>query len=138
MSSLSARLLVSVSVLLLFFFGATIVVLDVAFRTAAEQAQADILDGHLMALLAAAEPTAAGILGMPPDMPEPRFGNLGSGLYGEIRDADGLPLWRSRSAPVLALGRSSGQSRAGVRSSRSRAVREAATRSWPRTSASPS
>ena len=56
MSSLSARLLVSVSVLLLLFFGATVVVLDTAFRTAGEQARRDILDGHLMQLLAASEP----------------------------------------------------------------------------------
>ena len=41
MSSLSARLLISVSVLLIFFFGVTIVVLDTAFRTAGEQAQQD-------------------------------------------------------------------------------------------------
>ena len=52
MSSLSARLLISVSVLLIFFFGVTIVVLDTAFRSAGEQAQQDILDGHLMAILA--------------------------------------------------------------------------------------
>ena len=57
MSSLSARLLISVSVLLVFFFGVTIVVLDTAFRSAGEQAQRDILDGHLMAILAAAEAT---------------------------------------------------------------------------------
>ena len=98
MSSLSARLLVSVSVLLMFFFGVTIVVLDSAFRHAAEQAQQDILDSHLMSLLAAAEPTEAGELGMPPDMPEPRFGNIGSGLYGEIRGAQGAIIWQSRSA----------------------------------------
>ena len=98
MSSLSARLLVSVSVLLLLFFGATIVVLDTAFRKAGEQAQDDILDGHLMAMLAAAEPTEAGVLGMPPDMPEPRFGNIGSGLYAEIRDDEDAVVWRSRSA----------------------------------------
>ena len=98
MSSLSARLLVSVSVLLLLFFGATIVVLDTAFRKAGEQAQDDILDGHLMAMLAAAEPTAEGVLGMPPDMPEPRFGNIGSGLYAEIRDDQDVVAWRSRSA----------------------------------------
>ena len=103
MSSLSARLLVSVSVLLLFFFGVTIVALDVAFRKAAEQAQEDILDGHLMALIAAAEPTDDGVLGMPPDMPEPRFGNIGSGLYAEIRNADGEAIWRSRSALGLAI-----------------------------------
>ena len=103
MSSLSARLLVSVSVLLLFFFGVTIVALDVAFRKAAEQAQEDILDGHLMALIAAAEPTDDGVLGMPPDMPEPRFGNIGSGLYAEIRNVDGDAIWRSRSVLGLAI-----------------------------------
>ncbi len=103
MSSLSARLLVSVSVLLLFFFGVTIIVLDVAFRKAGEQAQQDILDGQLMALLAAAEPTDEGVLGMPPDLPEPRFGNIGSGLYAEILGSDAAPIWRSRSALGLTI-----------------------------------
>ncbi|MGI9220073.1 MAG: ATP-binding protein [Woeseiaceae bacterium] len=103
MSSLSARLLVSVSVLLLFFFGATIVVLDVGFRHAGEQAQKDILDGHLMSLLAAAEPTDDGTLSMPPDMPEPRFGNIDSGLYAEIRGEQGVTVWRSRSALALQI-----------------------------------
>ena len=103
MSSLSARLLISVSVLLLVFFGATIVVLDIAFRNAAEQAQEDILDGHLMALIAAAEPTNDDVLGMPPDMPEPRFGNIGSGLYAEILDSNDVAIWRSRSVLGLEL-----------------------------------
>lgn len=103
MSSLSARLLTSVSVLLLLFFGATIIVLDTAFRKAGEQAQEDILDGHLMAMLAAAEPTDKGTLGMPPDMPEPRFGNIGSGLYAEIRDSQDSIVWRSRSALGLEI-----------------------------------
>lgn len=103
MSSLSARLLISVSLLLLFFFGATIVVLDSAFRQAGEQAQEDILDGHLMALLAAAEPAESGVLAMPPDMHEPRFGTLGSGLYAEIRDASGAIAWKSRSAIGLEI-----------------------------------
>ncbi len=103
MSSLSARLLISVSLLLLVFFGATIFVLDTAFRKAGEQAREDILDGHLIALLGAAEPTDGGVLGMPPDLYEPRFGNIGSGLYGEIRDADGAVIWRSRSALGLEI-----------------------------------
>jgi two-component system sensor histidine kinase PhoQ len=96
-SSLSARLLLSVSLLLLVFFGATIVVLDIAFRKTGEQAQRHILDGHLMSLLAAAEPNAEGNLQLPPDLPEPRFGNPGSGLYGELRDVRGKTIWRSRS-----------------------------------------
>lgn len=98
MSSLSARLLVSVSILLLFFFGATIVVLDSAFRSAGERAQQDILDGYLMSLLAAAEPAEDGTLAMPPDLPEPRFSNVESGLYAEIRGERGIVVWQSRSS----------------------------------------
>ncbi|NIV16869.1 MAG: GHKL domain-containing protein [Woeseiaceae bacterium] len=103
MSSLSARLLISVSVLLLFFLGVTGAVLDTAFRKAAEQAREDILDGHLMAILAAAEATEDGELMMPPDLQEPRFGAIGSGLYAEIRDSEGSPVWRSRSALGLII-----------------------------------
>jgi two-component system sensor histidine kinase PhoQ len=90
-------------VLLLFFFGVTIVVLDTAFRKAGEQAQRDILDGHLMAILAAAEPSDEGELAMPPDLQESRFGTIGSGLYAEIRDTGGAVVWRSRSALGLEI-----------------------------------
>ena len=103
MSSLSARLLVSVSVLMLFFFGATIVVLDTAFVSAGEQAEEDILDGYVMQLLAAAEPNEAGALSLPIDLFESRFNTLGSGLYAELRGAGGVPLWQSRSALGLTL-----------------------------------
>ena len=103
MSSLSARLLVSVSVLLLLFFGATVIVLDTAFRTAGEQARRDILDGHLMQLLAAANPNDEGALSFPPDLHEERFNTIGSGLYGELRDAAGELAWRSRSALGLEI-----------------------------------
>lgn len=98
MYSLSTRLLISVSVLLLLFFGATIVVLDTAYRTAGEQARQDILDGHLMQLLAAANPNEQGALSFPPDLPEERFNTIGSGLYGELRDDRRELVWRSRSA----------------------------------------
>ena len=103
MRSLSSRLLVSVSVLLLLFFGATIAVLDTAFSEAGEQARRDILDGHLVALLAAAEPDEAGELALPERLREPRFENIGSGLYAELRDADNTVLWRSRSALGLEI-----------------------------------
>ena len=98
MNSLSSRLLVSVSVLLLFFFGATIAVLDRAFTEAGEQARQDILDGHLVGLLAAAEPDDTGRLVMPDRLREPRLERIGSGLYAEMRGVDGAVLWRSRSA----------------------------------------
>jgi two-component system sensor histidine kinase PhoQ len=103
MNSLSRRLLVSVSVLLLFFFGATVAVLDRAFTEAGEQARRDILDGHLVALLAAAEPDDSGRLVMPERQREPRLDRIGSGLYAELRDREGEVLWRSRSALGLEL-----------------------------------
>jgi two-component system sensor histidine kinase PhoQ len=103
MSSLSTRLLISVSILLLFFFGATIAVLDIAFRDVGEKARADILDGQLMTLLAAAEPNATGELEMPAGLPEPRFGNVGSGLYADLQDSEGNHVWRSRSSLGLDL-----------------------------------
>ena len=103
MSSLSARLLISVFILLLFFFGATIVALDIAFRDVGEKSREDILDGQLMILLAAAEPNSAGELEMPLTLPEPRFGSLGSGLYAELHDSEGHHVWRSPSTLGLEL-----------------------------------
>lgn len=103
MQSLSSRLLVSVSVLLLVFFGATIAVLDTAFTEAGEQARRDILDGHLVALLAAAEPENGGELALPERLREPRFQSIGSGLYAELRDAADTVLWRSTSALGLEI-----------------------------------
>jgi two-component system sensor histidine kinase PhoQ len=103
MRSLSSRLLVSVSVLLLLFFGVTIAVLDTAFSEAGEQARRDILDGHLVALLAAAEPDDKGDLMLPERLREPRFENIGSGLYAELRDTGSAVLWRSRSALGLEI-----------------------------------
>lgn len=103
MRSLSARLLISVSVLLLFFFGATIVVLDTAFVSAGEQAREDILEGHLMQLLAAAEPNDEGALSLPADLFESRFNSIGSGLYAELMGTNDAVLWQSRSALGLEL-----------------------------------
>jgi len=103
MSSLSARLLISVFILLLFFFGALIVALDIAFRDAGEQAREDILDAQLMTLLAAAEPNASGELEMPLALPEPRFSNFGSGLFADLQDEGGNHIWRSPSSLGLEL-----------------------------------
>jgi two-component system sensor histidine kinase PhoQ len=103
MSSLSARLLVSVFILLIIFFGATIAVLDIAFREAGETAREDILDGQLMTLLAAAEPNEAGELEVPATLPDRRCGCVGSGLYADLQDIDGTHVWRSPSSLGLEL-----------------------------------
>jgi two-component system sensor histidine kinase PhoQ len=84
-------------------FGITIVVLDLVFRGSAEEALADQLDTQVFALIGAVEPDEVGNLTIPQRLLEPRLGNPGSGLYAEILDAAGLPLWRSSSAVGLDL-----------------------------------
>ena len=103
MYSLSSRLLISVSVLLLLFFGATVAVLNTAFTEAGEQARRDFLGGHVIALLAAAEPDGNADLALPDRLREPRFGLIGSGLYGELRNEEGRVIWRSKSALGLEI-----------------------------------
>jgi two-component system sensor histidine kinase PhoQ len=111
-SSLSARLLWSVSVVLVLFFGLTVAALDRLFREAGERAMRNVLEVHLIALLAAAEGGGPQGLSLPDELPEERFGQVGSGLFGQVRDASGEVIWRSassvgaplRDAPVLAPG----------------------------------
>lgn len=94
--SLSTRLLVSVSVLLILFFGVTILALDFVFQDLSRRAIQDRLEIQVLALLTASEEDSSG--GLRPDqLAEPRFDNPGSGLYGEILRSDGRPSWRSNS-----------------------------------------
>lgn len=94
--SLSTRLLVSVSVLLILFFGVTFLALDFVFQGLVRQGIRDKLEIQVLALLSASEEDSSG--GLRPDqLAEPRFDNPGSGLYGEILRSDGRPSWRSTS-----------------------------------------
>ncbi|MBL8270228.1 ATP-binding protein [Steroidobacter sp.] len=94
--SLSTRLLVSVSILLILFFGVTILALDFVFQDLSRRAIQDRLEIQVLALLSASEEDSSG--GLRPDqLAEPRFDNPGSGLYGEVLRSDGLPSWRSKS-----------------------------------------
>lgn len=95
--SLSTRLLASVSVLLILFFGITIVALDFVFRDLAQRSVRDRLEVQLLALISASEEDSAGGLQPAQQLAEARFNNPGSGLYGEIVRADGYPSWRSSS-----------------------------------------
>jgi len=95
--SLSTRLLASVSVLLIVFFGITIVALDFVFRDMAQRSVRDRLEVQLLALISASEEDASGGLQPAQQLAEARFRNPGSGMYGEILRADGYPSWRSPS-----------------------------------------
>jgi two-component system, OmpR family, sensor histidine kinase PhoQ len=95
--SLSRRLLASVSVPLVLFFGLTILVLDANFRRLSERALQDLLDAQMVALIAAAEPQASGAIAPLARGLETRLATPGSGLYAEIRAPGQPPLWRSPS-----------------------------------------
>lgn len=95
--SLSTRLLASVSVLLVLFFGITIVALDLVFRDVAERYVRDRLEIQVLALISASEEQANDRLEPADQLAETRFNNPGSGLYGEIVRSDGRVSWRSPS-----------------------------------------
>lgn len=101
MYSLRARILVTVTVVLLVCFGLTGIVLDLIFQRTAEQAIRERLDVQVLALLSAANVGPHGHLSMPASLPEARFANPGSGLYARITDSAGEVLWRSGSAVGL-------------------------------------
>jgi two-component system sensor histidine kinase PhoQ len=98
MRSVSQRLLISVTVLLLLFFGVMAVVLDARFRAVAEDSLRELLDVQLRALVASAEADANGhIVPRLPDA-ESRLATPGSGLYAAVMENDGGAFWRSPSA----------------------------------------
>ena len=98
MRSVSQRLLISVTVLLLLFFGVMAEVLDARFRAVAENSLRELLDAQLRALVASAEPDAGGhIVPRLPDA-ESRLATPGSGLYAAVSENGGNSFWRAPSA----------------------------------------
>jgi two-component system sensor histidine kinase PhoQ len=96
--SLSRRLLLSVSVSLVAFFGVTIFVLDASFRDVSERSLEDLLDAQIVALVASADPQPNGGFAPPRRDLASRLATPRSGLYAQIRAARAdAPLWRSPS-----------------------------------------
>ncbi|MBM4207523.1 MAG: sensor histidine kinase [Gammaproteobacteria bacterium] len=96
--SLSFRLLASEGLVLAVFFALAAVVLEQSFRDSAEAALKERLQVQIYALLSTAELNNAGELTLPPNLPEPRFVNPGSGLYAFIQHTNNSLVWRSPSA----------------------------------------
>ena len=94
--SLSRRLLLSVFVVLVVFFGLTVTLLDYLFREVSERNLRDLLDAQMVALIAAADPDGPESV-TPTAVLETRFDIPGSGLYAAIRSASGESIWRSQS-----------------------------------------
>lgn len=97
-NSLRQRVLLSLAIALLVFFGATVVVLEWSLGASLARARDEVLEAQLMALIAVAEP-AEELHSL--RLPEPPDGGMlspDSGLHGEIRDGHGNLVWRSPSA----------------------------------------
>lgn len=98
MHSLSRRLLRSVSVSLVVFFGLTIFVLDINFRDVSQRSLEDLLDAQIVALVASSDPQPSGMFAPPARDVASRLATPGSGLYAEIRpSAPNAAVWRSPS-----------------------------------------
>ena len=97
MRSLSARLLIALSILLIIALTITAVILDRVFRIAAEESTAQRLNTQLVLLMSSAEIDAAGKFSMPEILPEARFMTPGSGLLGFVSNSD-TQVWKSESA----------------------------------------
>jgi two-component system, OmpR family, sensor histidine kinase PhoQ len=94
--SLSKRLLIAVSILLLLFFGITIAVLDTVFRDASEQAIRERLEIQSLVLMAASDEHSGDHLVPDNQQLDNRFLQPNSGLYGQIANSRGA-FWRSPS-----------------------------------------
>ena len=96
--SLRHRVLLSLGVALAVFFGATVIALEWSLAQSLGRARDEVLDTQLMALIAVAEPVEGARTLDVPEPPDGRMRTPASGLYAEIRDAGGAPVWRSPSA----------------------------------------
>ncbi|MGV3590935.1 MAG: ATP-binding protein [Gammaproteobacteria bacterium] len=99
--SLQTRLVLAFSILLIVFLGLAGFVLDRAYRESVIASVEERLQLQVYALIGVAEPDKDGFF--IPDLEEPRFSQIDSGLYGFILDREGREVWRSPSALNLRL-----------------------------------
>jgi two-component system sensor histidine kinase PhoQ len=85
------------ALVLLVFIALTSLALEQAFQASARSAREERLLGQLYLLMAAADADEDGLT-LPRDLAEARFSLPGSGLYAQVADAKGDPVWRSASA----------------------------------------
>jgi two-component system sensor histidine kinase PhoQ len=98
MRSVSQRLLVSITLLLLLFFGVMVAVLDARFQRLARDSLREQLNAQIVALIASAEPDSSGRIVPRLTDAESRLATPGSGLYAAVSDGAAEPYWRSPSA----------------------------------------
>ncbi|AUB82983.1 ATP-binding protein [Candidatus Thiodictyon syntrophicum] len=97
MTSLQTRVTLVAALVLLVFVVLTSLALERAFQAAARSAREERLLGQVYLLMAAADAQEDGLT-LPPGLAEARLSLPGSGLYGQVSDTAGTPIWRSPSA----------------------------------------
>lgn len=97
MSSLQARLLVSLTLVLVLFFGISGVTLERAFTNSTKSSLQDRLQGYVGVLIALSEQGDDGVMRLIDSLPEERFSRSNSGLYARFVSNDGQHGWYSAS-----------------------------------------
>lgn len=97
MSSLKARLLISLTIVLVLFFGVTGVTLERAFSNSTKSSLHDRLQGYAGVLIALSEQSDEGVARLIDALPEERFSHSDSGLYARFVSNDGQHGWYSTS-----------------------------------------
>ena len=97
MLSITARLLIGASIVIIAFFGLTGLALDKAFQDSAYNAVRERLQAQVYMLLGAANMDEQHQLKLPKALPEVRFLVPDSGLYALVQNKDGKTVWRSDS-----------------------------------------
>ncbi len=95
-NSLITRVLVTVTLLLVIFFGVTSFALDQLFRESSRQAINDRLDVQILVLMAAAEEHGSRLQAAN-QLLDSRYLGPNSGLYGQMASQSGEVFWRSPS-----------------------------------------
>lgn len=103
MHSLYARVTLAALLVLALFLGLAGWTLERAFRDSAAAAARERLQAQVYGLLAAADLDAEQRLVLPERLPEERFQRPGSGLYGQVLQANGEIAWRSPSQLLQAM-----------------------------------
>ncbi|WP_027858051.1 ATP-binding protein [Marinobacterium jannaschii] len=98
--SLQGRLLLASLVILPLVMLAAGLALKSAYHNSLESAVQERLQIQVYLLLGAIDLSEEG-LSLPPALQEPRFQQLGSGLYGTVHDGSGRLLWRSESTELM-------------------------------------
>jgi two-component system, OmpR family, sensor histidine kinase PhoQ len=96
--SLRQRVLLSLALALVVFFGATVAVLEWSLGQSLARARDEVLEAQLLALIAVAEPVEERHSLHVPEPPDGRLLSPDAEVYAEIRDRQGVPVWRSASA----------------------------------------